>query len=76
VSKLIGLSFESSLVGTVYVLKYWGDEIKENKIGVRVAHTWESGSTYRVLVGKLREKDHLEDVDIDGKIIMKSVLKK
>lgn len=57
-------------------LNYWGDEIKENKIVGHVAHMWESGSAYRVLVGKLREKDHLEDVDIHGKIIMKWVLKK
>jgi hypothetical protein len=25
---------------------------------------------YRVLVGKLRERDHLEDPDIDGRIIL------
>jgi hypothetical protein len=37
---------------------------------------WERRSAYRLLLGKLREKDCLEDVDIDGKIIMKWILKK
>jgi hypothetical protein len=57
-------------------LNYWGDEIKENKIDVHVAHMWERGSAYRFMVGILRKEDHLEDVDIDGKIIMKWILKK
>jgi len=30
---------------------------------------WERGSAYRVLVGNLRENEHLEDVGIDGKKI-------
>jgi hypothetical protein len=34
----------------------------------------ESRGAYRVLVGNLREGDHLEDPGIDGRIILKCVL--
>jgi len=57
-------------------LNYWGDKIKENKIGGHVAHMGERRSAYRILVGNLREKDHLEDNGIDGKILVKCILKK
>jgi hypothetical protein len=28
-------------------------------------------NAYKILVGKHKERDHLEDVDVDGKIILK-----
>jgi hypothetical protein len=28
------------------------------------------GDDYKILVGKPKEKDHLKDLDIDGKIIL------
>jgi len=31
---------------------------------------------YRVLVGSLREENYLEDLDIDGRIIVKLIFKK
>jgi len=31
---------------------------------------------YRVLVGKLRKRDHLEDLGIGGRIILKWIFKK
>jgi hypothetical protein len=31
---------------------------------------------YRILVGNLRERDHLEDIDVDGQIILKWIFKK
>ena len=31
---------------------------------------------YRVLVGNMRERDHLEDLGVDGSIILKWILKK
>jgi len=31
---------------------------------------------YRVLVGDPRERDHLEDLDVDGRVILKLIFKK
>jgi hypothetical protein len=31
---------------------------------------------YRVLVGKPKERDHLKDLDVDGKIMLKRTFKK
>ena len=41
-------------------------------------HVWAAGEiTYRVMVrGDLREGDHLEDLDVDGGIILKWFFKK
>jgi hypothetical protein len=36
----------------------------------------ERRSACMVLVEKLRERDHLEDPDVDGRIILKSIFKK
>jgi len=32
-------------------------------------------STYKVFVGRLRETDHLEDICVDGRIILKWIFK-
>jgi hypothetical protein len=41
-----------------------------------VARVRESRDAYRVLVGKLSERDHLEDLSLDGRIVLKWVFKK
>jgi hypothetical protein len=41
-----------------------------------VALTGERRGVYMILVGNLRERDHLEDPDIDGRIILRWVLRK
>ena len=41
-----------------------------------VAHMGDRGGADRLLVGHLRERNHLEDLGVDGKIISKFVFKK
>jgi hypothetical protein len=40
-----------------------------------VAYLGEKGAAYRVLLGQLRERDHLENPSIDGKILSKLIFK-
>jgi len=39
-------------------------------------HTWETGGVCTGLWGDTRERDHLEDLGIDGNIILKWIFKK
>jgi hypothetical protein len=51
---------------------YSGDHI-ENEMGGECS-TYRRGA-YVVLVGNLRERDHLEDVDLNGKVILRWIFK-
>jgi hypothetical protein len=52
--------------------------ISSRKIGCswRVLCVRDGGRAYRVLVGDLRERDHLEDLEIDRRIILNWIFKK
>jgi len=41
-----------------------------------VARTGESRRVYRALVGKTEGKNHLEDADVDGMIILRWIFRK
>jgi hypothetical protein len=42
-----------------------------------MCHVWETGDgAYRVLVVHMREIDHLEDLGVDGRIILRRIFKK
>jgi hypothetical protein len=43
---------------------------------VHVVHIGDWRGVYRDLVGRLRERDHLEDLGVDGMIILKRIFKK
>jgi hypothetical protein len=36
----------------------------------------EKRCTYRVMVGNLRERDHLEDLGVDGRVILRWIFRK
>jgi hypothetical protein len=51
-----------------------GDEIKKNEVGV-CTHVGEKGAAYRLLVGKLRERDRLEYLVVNRRIIFSYIFK-
>ena len=42
----------------------------------RMASTVNRRGAYRVLVGKLIKRDHLESLDVDGRLILRWIFKK
>jgi hypothetical protein len=48
---------------------YSGDHIENNKMGGEYSTYWGEERAYIVLVGNLRERDHLEDTDSDGTVV-------
>jgi hypothetical protein len=50
--------------------------ILNQETGGDMWHVWETGEVY---IGfwwrNLRERDHLEDLDVDGRMILKSIVK-
>jgi hypothetical protein len=59
---------------TVLLAKYCsGDQIKNYKIGRACSGNGGRRGVYRVLVGKPGERDHLEDLNINGRIILRCI---
>jgi hypothetical protein len=51
---------------------YWGDQTNKNETGRSLRHVWgKTKGAYRVWRGKLTETAHLEDLGVDGRIILK-----
>ena len=53
-----------------------GDQIEKNVIGRAYSTVRERKGVYRVLVGKSEGKNHLEDPDVDGRIILMWIFRK
>jgi hypothetical protein len=48
-----------------------GGLTKEDEMGRTCGMYGGNRGTYRVLMGKRRERDHFNDLDLDGRIILK-----
>jgi hypothetical protein len=64
--------------GEKYIMKsllltkcFSGDKIKKNGMGGTCSIYGGERGVYRILVGKPEEKDHLEDVGVDRKIMLR-----
>jgi hypothetical protein len=53
-----------------------GDQNKENDRGGACSTNGSDGNAYNILVGKPEGKDNLEDLRVDGKVILKWTLRK
>ena len=57
--------------------KYYShDESRRMRQARHVASVGDRRAAYRVLVGNLRKRDHLEDLGLHGRIILKWIFKK
>ena len=60
-------------MGNIY---YLGDQIEKNEMG-EARSTYGGGRpVYRVWWGNMRERDHLEDPCVDGRIILRWIFRK
>lgn len=49
--------------------------MKESEVSGHVAHMGEKGTTYWVLVGNLKAREHFEDIVLDGRKTVKWIWK-
>jgi hypothetical protein len=54
----------------------WNYQVKEDEMGRACRTNGEKTNAYRILVGKPEEKDHLEDLDVGGRIILEWILER
>jgi hypothetical protein len=50
---------------------FLGDKIEKNEMGGACSTCGEGRGMYSVLVGDLKERDHLGDTGVDGRIILR-----
>ena len=50
---------------------YWNDQIKEDEVGGTLACMRETKNEHRVLVGNSEVRDQLENMSVDGRMILK-----
>ena len=63
--------------GSVPLTQYCsGDKIEKNEMGGACSTYGARRGVCRVLVGKPEERDHLEDSDVDWKIILRRIFRK
>jgi hypothetical protein len=66
--ELEDLFFSTDKVGVI--------ELEKKLLAEHVARMGDSRGLYRVLMGKKRERDHLEDPGVDGRIILRWIFRK
>jgi len=55
----------------ILLIQYFsGDKIEKNEMGAVCSTYGERRGVYRVLWGHLKERDHLEDPGVDGRILI------
>jgi hypothetical protein len=62
-----------SFIICIFAKYYWGDQIKEGKMGGTCSTHGEVRSAFRILVGK--HEEYFRDPGVDGAIISKSISK-
>jgi hypothetical protein len=59
------------LHGEIFLLRlHFVDEVKEDEVGRTYSTNRDKWNVYRILVGKPGKRDHWEELDVGGKIII------
>ena len=67
---------ETALCSALFTKYYSGDKIEKIERVGHVACMDERRGTYKVMVGNMRERDHLEEPGVDGRIILRWIFRK